>query len=579
MNDKTVPCGSVRSQLIDDLFARAVSLPAGEWEKFLAHECPEDSDLCDEVLRALRGDARVQDGFLSTAADPPAPANPDRIGKYEIVRRFTESSGQAAAYLGFDPILSRHVVLKQYIDADTPEGRRATIEEGRALVGIKSDYVAECLGIEFHDVDAFLVVEHIKGRSLAEIRREGPLDPERIAGILMQLAEGVTAVHQHGLIHRDIKPANVILGDDDRPRLVDFGLATHLGSDRLRERSGTPNYMAPEQARGEPERIDCRTDVFGLGATLFELLTGRAPYEGSDLNAVLEQARAGRVVPARRLNSRVPRGLERICLKAMVADPGQRYGSSAEFRSALQRWRRGLALRPVAAACVLALVAAVVLIAIGPWRRTPGPGSPETPGRAAAAPLATPLRVEDFEVELHRRDTRRNLGRIGRDVPAGRFDDDVVVRATLNAPGYAFLIALNPDGKPELCYPADPRRPPLRSAEVITFEDSTQGFALKDGTGLQAFVLVISSRPLLPYAEWSQSLGDLPWKSTQSAAVWRYDGVEFASDLRRGGPRPLADLPEPFAASCRALQAVPGVTGIRAVCFPVLPQEEPVPND
>src|SRR6516165_8398258 len=468
MNERTVPCGPVRSQLVDDLFARAVALPAGEWETFLAHECPEDSELRAEVLRALRGDARVQAGFLSTAADPQAPADPDRIGKYEIVRRFT-SSGQAAAYLGFDPILSRHVVLKRYNEGDTPEGQRATIEEGRALVGIKSDYVAECLGIEFHDGDAFLVVEHIKGRSLAEIRREGPLAPERIAGILMQLAEGVAAVHQRGLIHRDIKPANVILGDDDRPRLVDFGLAAHLGSERLRELSGTPNYMAPEQARGEPERIDFRTDVFGLGAVLYELLTGRPPYAGPDLAALLAQARAGQVVPPRQLNSQVPRGLERICLKAMAADPGQRYGSAAEFRRALQRWRRGLATRPVAAACVLALAAAVVLLALGPWRRTPGPGNPETPGRVAATPPAAPLRVEDFEVELHRRETRRNLGRIGRDVPAGRFDDDVVVRATLNAPGYAFLIALKPDGKSELCYPADPNIPPPRSSEVITF--------------------------------------------------------------------------------------------------------------
>jgi hypothetical protein len=275
----------------------------------------------------------------------------------------------------------------------------------------------------------------------------------------------------------------------------------------------------------------------------------------------------------------VPRGLERICLKAMAADPGQRYGSAAEFRSALQRWSRGLTPRLVAAACVLALAAAVALVAFGPWRRPPGPGNPETPGRVAATPPAAPLRVEDFEVELHRRETRRNLGRIGRDVPAGRFDDDVVVRARLNAPGYAFLIALKPDGQPELCYPADPKRPPPRSTEVITFEDSTQGFALNDGTGLQAFVLVISSRRLPPYAEWSQWLGDLPWKSTPSAAIWRYDGVEFASDLRRGGPRPLADLPEPFAASCRALQAVPGVAGIRALCFPVLSQEEPIPND
>src|SRR5262249_13492256 len=161
-------------------------------------------------------------------------------------------------------------------------------------------------------------------------------------------------------------------------------------------------------ARGEPERIDFRTDVFGLGAVLYEMLTSHPPYAGSDLGAVLAQARAGQVVPARQLDSGVPRGLERICLKAMAADPGQRYGSAAEFRSALQRWRRGLTPRLVAAACVLALAAAVALVAFGPWRRAPGPGNPETPGRVAATPLAAPLRVEDFEVELHRRHTRQN---------------------------------------------------------------------------------------------------------------------------------------------------------------------------
>jgi tRNA A-37 threonylcarbamoyl transferase component Bud32 len=581
MNDRTVPRGTVRSQLIDDLFDRAVSLPAGEWNSFLERECPEDPDVRTEVMRALCGDARRPGDFLvpADARSVPSAPGPERIGRYEIVRRFTESSGQAAAFLGFDPILRRHVVLKQYHDGDTPEGQSAAIAEGRALAGIKSAYVAECLGIEFHDSDLFLVVEHIKGRSLAEIRREGLLDPERVAGIMMQLAEGVTAVHQHGLIHRDIKPANVILGDDDRPRLVDFGLATHLGSDRLRERSGTPNYMAPEQARREPEQIDCRTDVFGLGATLFELLTGRAPYEGSDLKAVLEQARTGIVVPARRLNARAPRGLEQICRKATAADPGKRYGSAAEFRSALNRWRWVRMVRPVATVVVLALAVVIALIAFSQWNGAPEPGNPEAPRGAMATRPVAPLRIVNLEVELHRRDTRKSLGRIGRDVSAGRFDDDVVVRARLNAPGYAFLIALNPDGKPELCYPADPKIPPPRSADVITFEDSAQGFALKDGTGLQAFVLLISSRPFLPYAKWSPSFGNLPWKPTPSAAVWRYDGVEFASDLRRGGPRPLADLPEPFAASCRALQAVPGVTGIRAVCFPVVPQGEPVSND
>src|SRR5262249_56862729 len=137
-------------------------------------------------------------------------------------------------------------------------------EEGRGVAKVNSPCVARCHGVERIDGAAFLVVEYIPGRDLAEVRRDGPLSLEAVVRILAQLAEGVAAVHARGLIHRDIKPANVILRDDGTPRLVDFGLAAHLGSSRLRQWSGTPAYMAPEQVRSEWDRIDFRTDVFAL---------------------------------------------------------------------------------------------------------------------------------------------------------------------------------------------------------------------------------------------------------------------------------------------------------------------------
>jgi eukaryotic-like serine/threonine-protein kinase len=144
------------------------------------------------------------------------------------VHRFVETSGQAAAYLAFDPDLERHVVLKRY------HGPTGEAEEGRTLARVSSPYVARCHSVDRIDGEAYLVVEYVPGRNLAEVRRDGPLGLAQVVGILAQLAEGVSAVHAHGLIHRDIKPANVILRDDGTPRLVDFGLAAYLGGSRLR---------------------------------------------------------------------------------------------------------------------------------------------------------------------------------------------------------------------------------------------------------------------------------------------------------------------------------------------------------
>ena len=142
--------------------------------------------------------------------------------------------------------------------ADGPSGEA---EEGRALAKVASPYVARCHGIERIDGEAFLVVEYVPGRNLAEVRRDGPLGIETVVRILAQLAEGVAAVHARGLIHRDIKPANVILHDDGTPRLVDFGLAAHLGSGRLREPERLAALHGPGTGPGRvgPHRLSAPT--------------------------------------------------------------------------------------------------------------------------------------------------------------------------------------------------------------------------------------------------------------------------------------------------------------------------------
>ena len=312
--------------------------------------------------------------------------SPTSIGKYQDVRRFAEASGQASAYLAFDPDLERHVVLKRY------HGESGEAEEGRALAKVASPFVARCYGIERIEGEPYLIVEYIPGRNLGEFRRDGPMDLARVVRIVADLAEGVAAVHARGLIHRDIKPSNVILHDDGQPRLVDFGLAAHLGSPRLRQVAGSPSYMAPEQVRGHGDRIDHRVDVFGLGGVLYALLTGRSPYQAPDLGSTLALAEKGEFPPPRQLEPKVPAPIEAVCLKALAAAPENRYGSAAEFARALKRaWflvrlRRSL---PAVAAAGLLLGATAWL-----WPRSapPPPTAADLP--KAPAPDAGPIEAE-----------------------------------------------------------------------------------------------------------------------------------------------------------------------------------------
>ena len=400
-----------RHRMLRDLVDRASDQPEANWSTFLAQQCPTDSALRAEALKILEHARRaIEDGFLdpspatvtlpSTAEANQGSGEPLKLGKYEIVERFSEKSGQAAAYKAFDPDLDRHVVLKRYHTGR--DGAPDEAEEGRALARVQSPYVAGCHGIERIDGETFLVVEFIPGRSLAQVRRDQRLPIADIVRILASLAEGVSAVHARGLIHRDIKPANVILHDDGNPRLVDFGLAVHLGSRRLRDISGTPQYMSPEQARGEWDRIDQRADIFGLGALLYKLLTDHAPHEGSSVSEVLDRAKKGDITPPSRLDPTIPAAIEAVCLKALAAAPENRYTTALEFAAALRR-----AIEPTAVATPPArlparvrrgLPAAVVacgLVALAVWLWPRSSGTTPTvvpPG--GSEPAAGPLQAE-----------------------------------------------------------------------------------------------------------------------------------------------------------------------------------------
>jgi serine/threonine protein kinase len=330
--------------------------------------------------------------------DAAGPGTP-RIGKYQVVRKLG-TGGQAGAYLAFDPDLHRHVVIKLYHEARTPHQQEMILQEGRALARVRSAYIAQCYSAERYEGLPYLVVEYVPGKNLAQVQRSRPLSLDQALELIRQIAEGLAAVHACGLLHRDLKPANILVGDNGIPRLVDFGLAAPLAGESLRGVSGTLAYMAPEQARGEVERIDPRSDVFGLGAVLYELLTGRPPYRAESAEGLWRAARAGDVVPPRTHQPTVPASVNDLCMRCLAKHPGQRFASAAELAQAIRRWQRRQRWRGLLSWRVLAGAAAALLVlaSVAVWFSTrkveplpvPGQPSPVPPRDKRPVVKATP---------------------------------------------------------------------------------------------------------------------------------------------------------------------------------------------
>jgi WD40 repeat protein len=199
--------------------------------------------------------------------------------------------------------------------------------------------VGECEG------RVYFSMKLIDGGSLAAARGRWTGEPLAAAGLALAVARAVQHAHERGVLHRDLKPANILLDRDGRPHVGDFGLARRTGTDSdltcTGQMLGTPAYMAPEQASGGKGKATTACDVYGLGAILYELLTGRPPFRADTVLETLEQVRTREPPPPRRLNPRVPRDLETVCLKCLDKDPSRRYASAQALAEDLQRFLNG----------------------------------------------------------------------------------------------------------------------------------------------------------------------------------------------------------------------------------------------
>ncbi len=186
-----------------------------------------------------------------------------------------------------------------------------------------------------------IVQQYIRGQDLRKCLEEsGPLASDEAAALTISVAEAIAAAHQKGFVHRDLKPSNILLNEEGRPHVADFGLAVHESIQRRRrgERSGTPEYMSPEQVRGETDRLDGRSDIWSLGVVLYEMLTGSRPFRGETMEELFDAIQHHAPQPLRQIRPEISGELERICLKCLSKRVMDRYGSGVDLARDLRRY-------------------------------------------------------------------------------------------------------------------------------------------------------------------------------------------------------------------------------------------------
>jgi tetratricopeptide (TPR) repeat protein/predicted Ser/Thr protein kinase len=221
--------------------------------------------------------------------------------------------------------------------------------EARAVAGVQHPNIAQVFEAGRIDGQPYYALEFVEGGSLAQRLAGKPLPPDEAAALVEQVARAIQVCHEKGVLHRDLKPANILLARDGTPRVVDFGLAKRLGSGagltQTGEILGTPSYMAPEQASGVVRQLGPAVDVYALGAVLYELLTGRPPFQGIDALQILALVVSMDPIQPRRLQPGVPRDLETICLKCLEKAPKRRYASARDLADDLRSFRDGRPIR------------------------------------------------------------------------------------------------------------------------------------------------------------------------------------------------------------------------------------------
>jgi len=285
-------------------------------------------------IQGLPGD---KDLILDGVASPPGFTLIKELGR----------GGMGVVFLAKQKALGRQVALKMILSGSysSEQERLRFLGEAEAVASVSHQNIVQIFELGTHQDLPFFALEFCPCGSLAQKLGGNPLASAEAAQLVSTLARAMQTAHAKGIIHRDLKPANILLAEDGTPKITDFGLARRAESAQGLTQSGaivgTPSYMAPEQAGSKKQGINPATDVYALGAILYECLTGRPPFRAATVMETIHQVIHDDPVPPSKLVPGLPKDLETICLKSLSKDPGKRYPSALELAADLQRYLTG----------------------------------------------------------------------------------------------------------------------------------------------------------------------------------------------------------------------------------------------
>jgi tRNA A-37 threonylcarbamoyl transferase component Bud32 len=334
-------------QLTDGTCPSCGSLLAPNAETPKTAETPRDAD---EHFEYDSGDPNLTGTHVPSTMAEERPAKPRPRFTPPDIPNHTDfeligGGGMGTVYRAIQRPTDRTVAVKvMHPMAASSHLRERFVNEVRAHARIAHPGVVPIHEVGECSNGPYFTMDYIAGGTLADLIRKGGLDPKEAARLIADAADAVAAAHGQGIIHRDLKPSNILLDRDGAVKVTDFGLARHANHDDLTQTGivvGTPSYMSPEQASGEPDQLTASADIYGLGATLYHLLTGRPPHRRASAAETVRGISSQALAPPRSLVPELCPILDAIVLKALARSPADRYATSAAFAQDLRHWIAG----------------------------------------------------------------------------------------------------------------------------------------------------------------------------------------------------------------------------------------------